>query len=81
LYLEKDYTGKQVQLAHMALAKRRKEWPKFALPECRGEVSVADVMNEPAGQERDAMIRTWCASVWEANRDSHEKVRDLLAKS
>jgi hypothetical protein len=80
LYLEKNYTGKQVQLAHIALANRQKEWPKFDLPESRGEITVADVLSEPAGQKRDGMIRAWCASVWEAYRDSHAKVSDLVSR-
>jgi Family of unknown function (DUF5946) len=78
LYLEKNYTGKQVQMAHMALATRKREWPTFDLPESKGEITVADVLNEPAGEKRDAMIRTWCASVWQAYSDSHEKVRNLF---
>ncbi len=65
----------------MALAKRKKEWPKFDLPEFRGEITVADVLSEPAGEERDAMIRTWCASVWQAYSESRQKVRDLFTKS
>ena len=53
LYLDRGYTGKQVQLAHMALAKQNKEWPKFVLPKLRGEVTVADVLAESPGEERD----------------------------
>ena len=63
LYLEKSYTGKQVQLAHIALARRKREWPRFDLPESRGEITVADVLSEPAGPGRDAKIREWCSSV------------------
>jgi hypothetical protein len=59
----------------------KREWPKFALPESKRQITVADVLNEPAGQERDAMIREWCASVWQAYRDSHTKVRDPFADS
>ena len=80
LYLEKNYTGKQVQLAHMALARRNRDWPKFDLPESRGEISVIDVLNEPAGPKRDAKIREWSASVWQAYSESHQKVLDLLSK-
>ena len=39
LYLEKNYTGRQVQLAHMKMAKRRKKWPKLELPQNRGDVT------------------------------------------
>jgi len=80
LHLEKNYTGKQVQLAHMALASRRKEWPKFDLPKLRGEIRVADVLDQPAGDKRDAMINAWCASVWQAYAESHSKVRALFAE-
>ena len=80
LYLEKNYTGKQVQLAHMALARRKQDWPKFDLPESRGEITVADVLNEPAGPARDAKIRAWCASVWQAYSESHQKVLDLVSR-
>jgi hypothetical protein len=80
LHLEKNYTGRQVQLAHMALASRRKEWPKFKLPKARGEIGVVDVLNQPAGDKRDAMIHTWSASVWQAHAESHTQVRNLVAE-
>ena len=79
LYLEKNYTGKRVQSAHMALARRKREWPKFDLPESRGEITIADVLREPPGKDRDAKIRDWCASVWAAYADNHQKVRDLVS--
>jgi Family of unknown function (DUF5946) len=78
LYLEKNYSGKQVQLAHMELARHRQEWPKFDLPEFRGEITVSAVLDEPPGEKRDAVIRKWCASVWQAYRSSHKKVADLV---
>jgi hypothetical protein len=80
LYLEKNYTGKQVQLAHMALARHKREWPKFDLPESRGEITVGDVLREPDGEMKDAKIREWCASVWKAYGGSREMVLDLLSK-
>jgi len=79
LYLEKNHTGKQVQLAHMALARRKREWPKFDLPQAKGEITVADVLSEAGGPTRDAKIRDWCASVWQAYSDSHQKVLGLLS--
>jgi len=80
LYLEKNYTGKQLQLAHMTLARRKREWPKFDLPESRGAITVADVLSEPGGPIRDAKTREWCASVWQAYGESRQKVLDLLSK-
>jgi hypothetical protein len=80
LHVEKNYSGKQVQRVHMQLARRKREWPSFALPppQDRGGMTAADVIAAPAGPDRDAAIDAWCASVWEAFRDSHRAVADLL---
>src|ERR1044071_10213633 len=48
LYLEKNYTGKQVQSAHMALARHKRAWPNFNLPEVRGEITATAVLSEQA---------------------------------
>lgn len=78
LYLEKGYTGKQVQLAHMQIAKEKKDWPKIKLPEERGNITVFDVVNINPGEERDRMIKKWCQSVWEAYSSSREIIIDFL---
>src|SRR5438105_4100910 len=62
LAVEKDYRGKQVQLAHMQLAKKKKEWLKFSLPPKRGEITVFDVLNVEPGRMRDLKIDDWCKS-------------------
>jgi hypothetical protein len=80
LYLEKQYTGKMVQQAHMVLAKYRKDWPHFSLPKDRGRIRVAAVLASRVGKQRDDMIRKWCVSVWEAYEESHEKVAALVAQ-
>lgn len=70
LYLEKSFTGRQVQRAHMQLAKHRRKWTGFAIqrPEIpfdqRATIGVADVLAAPPGPLRHAMIRRWCESVW-----------------
>ncbi|HZW04977.1 MAG TPA: DUF5946 family protein [Anaerolineaceae bacterium] len=74
LHLERGYTGREVQLAHMRLAKERKEWPRFSLPAERGSVTPFDVLRAEPGPERDRAIRAWSASVWEAWKDSHARV-------
>lgn len=77
LHIEKGYSGKEVQRAHMLLAKNSKQWPSFDLPEHRGAITVSDVINIPPGSDRDEMIHKWCASVWEVYNKSHKKVADL----
>jgi hypothetical protein len=80
LAVEMGFTGREVQQAHMRLAKLRKGWPTFELPENRGEITVFDVISQPAGEKRDEMIHQWCISVWNAYRDSQPQVRDLVKK-
>src|SRR3954469_6572687 len=60
LHLERGFTGREVQRAHMQLAKRRKQWPRFELPRERGDIRVAQVLAAGAGPERDASIESWC---------------------
>ncbi|HVC18876.1 MAG TPA: DUF5946 family protein [Vicinamibacterales bacterium] len=78
LHLEAGRTGKQVQRAHMDLARRKQRWPSFPLPADRGSLTAADVMAVPAGPDRDGAIEAWCASVWHAYRESHDAVARLL---
>lgn len=79
LYVEKNFTGRQAQIAHMQLARRRKKWTKPPLPERRGSVRVKDVLAEAPGPDRDAMIHCWCISVWEAFQESREEIARLLS--
>jgi len=77
LHLERGFTGRQVQQAHMALARQPREWPSYPLPATRGSFSVIDVVAAPAGAQRDEAIDTWCVSVWAAYADSHDAVAAL----
>jgi len=80
LHLEKGFTGRQVQLAHMAMGRRKRDWPSFALPDERGSVAASQVMAAPAGAERDRAIDVWCASVWAAFHEARRGVSELLAR-
>jgi hypothetical protein len=78
LHLEKQFSGKQVQRAHMQLARQKRPWPVFALPPTRGSMTAVDVMTAPPGPERDRVIDAWCASVWEAFAGHRQAIVDLL---
>ncbi len=78
LHVERLFSGRQVQQAHMRLARHKHAWPTFTLPRDRGTMTAADVLGAPPGPERDRAIHSWCASVWAAYRESHQKVADLL---
>ena len=75
LALEKDYTGREVQLAHLDLARDKSDFPPLVLPAERGEITVADVLGHPPGLERDDMILRWCAAVWRAYAVNHAAIR------
>jgi len=78
LYLEKEYTGRQVQRAHITLSQHKKKWPKIELPNKKGEITATDVLKATPGPRRDAMIRDWCASVWQAYLNSHNTVSSFV---
>lgn len=76
LHVERQLTGREVQRTHQRLAREKREWPRFALPQGRGAMTALDVIRHSPGPERDAAIRAWAASVWSACRD---RARDLCA--
>ncbi len=75
LALEQHYTGRQVQRAHMVLAKLQVDWPRLDPPTSPGALTVQDVMSADPGDGRDAMLTKWAQSVWLAWEDSHEWAR------
>jgi len=77
LYLEKGFTGKQVQLAHMRMARQRRTWPLLPLPKTRANITVAEVLAAEPGAPRDAMIHKWCAAVWEVWQASRPQIAAL----
>jgi hypothetical protein len=80
LHLERQYTGREVQLAHMQMAREKRAWPAFVLPEHRGSMTAIDVLAAPEGRERDAAIDAWCQSVWDAFAINRERVIGLLSE-
>lgn len=78
LLIEKQWTGKQAQRAHMQMGRRKHVWPTFPLPRDRGTMTAIEVLAAPAGAARDAAIHEWCREVWAAYSGSHETVGALL---
>jgi hypothetical protein len=78
LHVEKQFSGRQVQKAHMELGRRKREWPSVYLPEARGSMTVSDVLAAPAGAERDMAIDDWCRSVWTAFDANRQTIIALL---
>jgi uncharacterized protein DUF5946 len=78
LHVERGQDGRHVQLVHMKLGKRRREWPRFALPAERTATTVREVLAAEPGVARDRAIHAWSAAVWADWNDSHERVREYL---
>jgi len=75
LFIEKNFTGKQVQDAHVQMSKKPKEYPPILLPEKSGDVTVTDVLDASPGIARDQIISKWCISVWTSFSNEHDKVK------
>ena len=78
LHLEHGYTGRQVQLAHIKVANNRKQWPRLTPPAERGSLRVEDVVGAEGDSAQDQAIDRWCASVWDAWKDSQATIRELV---
>ncbi len=64
LHNEKGFTGKQVQNAHIELAKHKERLPHFVPTDTHDALTVHDALSALAGEQRDDAIRAWSASVW-----------------
>jgi len=80
LHVEYNFTGLQVQEAHMRLARVPRSWPSLPLPRSRGSVEVAHVLAAEPGPARDAMIHAWCESVWRAWQASRPAIVELVRR-
>jgi Family of unknown function (DUF5946) len=80
LHLERGFTGRQAQQAHMTLARRKEAWPAMELPDARGAMTAADVVAAPPGPDRDRALDAWCAAVWGAYARNRERVAELLMR-
>jgi hypothetical protein len=78
LYIEKQYSGRQVQDVHRKLGEKKRAWPTIVFPEDRGRITAADVMANPEGQARDQAIKDWCRSVWNAFGANRPMIIDLI---
>lgn len=80
LHVERGWTGRAVQLAHMRLAQRLEPWPVGPLPTERGDITATDVLAAPPGPARDAAITQWAASVWATFSGNRDGIEALLRR-
>lgn len=80
LHVELGLTGREVQRAHMQMARRRRAWPPFELPAERGVITAAHVVAREPGAARDGAIHAWAAAVWAAFRSNKGAIEELLSE-
>lgn len=78
LFTEKNYSGRQVQKAHMQLAKNKLSVPRFSFPQEKAIFSVAHVLKADPGEARDLMIKEWARSVWQTWKPEQTAIEDFL---
>ncbi len=77
LFVERGYTGRQVQLEHMKLGNRMKTWPLFEAPGKYATLTVIEPLIVPPGSERDDQIKQWARAVWDGWKGRHAEVEML----
>ena len=80
LAVERGFTGRQVQLLHIVMAKRPRQWPAFEPPADMGPMTVADVLAVEPGPARDDALIEWCGRVWGAWAPEQARVRQMVAE-
>jgi hypothetical protein len=80
LALEKGYTGRQVQLAHMKIGRTKWDWPPLEFPLHPAELTVMDVLAQETDQEKEEMLMRWVSSVWMSWEPRHRFVREITEK-
>jgi hypothetical protein len=78
LYVERGFSGRQVQRVHMLMGRRKRAWPKFVVPARRPSILVSEIVATPPGFQRARAIASWCRAVWEAWRMNRATIIALL---
>ena len=79
LFVERNFSGREVQLFHVKMSKNKRPWPEFVLPLKRGDINVSDVLAISPGSDRINTVRKWCESVWEAYKINRSEIVSLTA--
>jgi hypothetical protein len=80
LALERGWSGLRVRDAHQELARRYREWPRFATPPSSATMTVEDLAFTRTPGEYVEALHHWAHGVWETWRHEHHRVEALLAE-
>ena len=74
LYLERGYSGKEVQQAHRKLAERTKDWTMLMHARPIPSMTVVDILRSTPGESRNDRIRQWADAVWDEWAPEHTRI-------
>ncbi len=80
LHLERGCTGRQVQLAHMFLGRKRRAWPRFDPPVEKATVTVRDVLQSVGKDNYREPIDRWAKAVWDTWQGERWRVIELVSR-
>lgn len=80
LALEKKYNGREVQKAHIVLANRTKDWPRFDPPTHNFEITIKDVLEPKNEKKLNGLIRLWADSTWKSWTTERDNIIRLVDK-
>jgi len=78
LYIEKGYSGKEIQDLHTKIANTKKELPKLKIPKEKATITISNVLEARSEIERNEKIKEWSASVWEIFKDQKDIIENFL---
>lgn len=76
LFVEKDFTGKQVQDAHVKLSRFKDQLPEIILPVERGSITIDDVLK---AENKTNKIKAWSRSVWGSFKSNQSVVEAFFS--
>ncbi len=80
LTFEHNFTGREVQLAHVSLGKKRRDWPEFNNRVNSGSVTVLDVLRNVTNENYNELLRNWGRAIWESWNPEQSRVEALITK-
>ncbi len=77
LFVEHNYTGRQIQKVHMLIPKQN--WDKIDPPEKvrLKTITVASILKADSDAARETAIKKWAKSVWNSWNEHHDTIRRI----
>jgi len=76
LVVERNYTGRQVQLLHMRIPKQN--WPYLEPPKHTASIKINDVVNAKTNSQKELLIYRWVSDVWDSWAEQHSYLHKII---